>query len=205
MRLEAKNISFSYQKEKPVLSDIDFAVETGEIVGLTAPSGYGKSTLGKILAGYLKPDTGTVLIDGQPVSGKTYHPVQLVFQHPEKAVNPRWKMKKVLTEAWTPPEEMIRKMGIEQGWMNRWPAELSGGELQRFCVLRALSPQTKFLIADEMTTMLDMITQAQIWRVVTEYAARKEMGIVVISHEEHLLERLCGKIIKLDKAAGSES
>lgn len=197
MRLEAKKISFSYLDKKPVLSDIDFTVETGEIVGLTAPSGYGKSTLGKILAGYLKPDKGTVLLDGQSVDDKAFHPVQLIFQHPEKAVNPRWKMKKILTEAWVPPEEMIRKMGIEQGWMNRWPAELSGGELQRFCVLRALSPQTKFLIADEMTTMLDMITQAQIWRVVTEYAARKEMGIVVISHEKYLLERLCGRIERI--------
>lgn len=199
MRLEAKNISFSYLDKKPVLSDIDFTVETGEIVGLTAPSGYGKSTLGKILAGYLKPDKGTVLLDGQSVDDKAFHPVQLIFQHPEKAVNPRWKMKKILTEAWVPPEEMIRKMGIEQGWMNRWPAELSGGELQRFCVLRALSPQTKFLIADEMTTMLDMITQAQIWRVVTEYAARKEMGIVVISHDTYLLKRLCSRIVRLNE------
>ncbi len=199
MRLEARNISFSYQDEKPVLSDIDFTVETGEIVGLTAPSGYGKSTLGKILAGYLKPDKGTVLVDGKSADVKAFHPVQLVFQHPEKAVNPRWKMKKILTEAWVPPEEMIRKMGIEQGWMNRWPAELSGGELQRFCVLRALSPQTKFLIADEMTTMLDMITQAQIWRVVTEYAARKEMGIVVISHDTYLLKRLCSRIVRLNE------
>ena len=199
MRLEARNISFSYQDEKPVLSDIDFTVETGEIVGLTAPSGYGKSTLGKILAGYLQPDKGTVLLDGQSVDDKAFHPVQLIFQHPEKAVNPRWKMKKILTEAWVPPEEMIRKMGIEQGWMNRWPAELSGGELQRFCVLRALSPQTKFLIADEMTTMLDMITQAQIWRVVTEYAARKEMGIVVISHDTYLLKRLCSRIVRLNE------
>ena len=199
MRLEARNISFSYQDEKPVLSDIDFTVETGEIVGLTAPSGYGKSTLGKILPGYLKPDKGTVLVDGKSADVKAFHPVQLVFQHPEKAVNPRWKMKKILTEAWVPPEEMIRKMGIEQGWMNRWPAELSGGELQRFCVLRALSPQTKFLIADEMTTMLDMITQAQIWRVVTEYAARKEMGIVVISHDTYLLKRLCSRIVRLNE------
>ena len=96
MRLEAKNISFSYLDKKPVLSDIDFTVETGEIVGLTAPSGYGKSTLGKILAGYLKPDKGTVLLDGQSVDDKAFHPVQLIFQHPEKAVNPRWKMKKIL-------------------------------------------------------------------------------------------------------------
>ncbi len=199
MRLEAEHIDFSYQKEKPVLEDVSFAVETGEIVGLTAPSGYGKSTLGKILAGYLSPTRGSVTIDGQPIEKKGYHPVQLIFQHPEKAVDPGWKMSRILTQAWNPPKELVKRMGIEEEWMNRWPAELSGGELQRFCVLRALSDKTKFLIADEMTTMLDMITQAQIWRVVTEYAESGKMGIVVISHEKHLLERLCSRIVRLDE------
>ena len=197
MRLEAKNISFSYLDKKPVLSDIDFTVETGEIVGLTAPSGYGKSTLGKILAGYLKPDKGTVLLDGQSVDDKAFHPVQLIFQHPEKAVNPRWKMKKILTEAWVPPEEMIRKMGIEQGWMNRWPAELSGGELQRFCVLRALSPQTKFLIADEMTTMLDAINQAHIWNFVLSYAEKHNITLLAITHNRYLADQVATRVLRI--------
>jgi peptide/nickel transport system ATP-binding protein len=198
MRLEAKDICYAYQKGRPVLSHVNFGIESGEAVGLTAPSGYGKSTLGKILAGYLTPQSGTVSIDGKTREDTGYNPVQLIFQHPEKAVNPRWKMKRILNEAWNPPEEMIRSMGIEQDWMNRWPSELSGGELQRFCVLRALSPRTRFLIADEMTTMLDMITQAQIWNEVRKHAERENMGIVVISHEKHLLERLCGRIVRLD-------
>lgn len=183
--------------KKKVLSDISFHIESGEIVGLTAPSGYGKSTLGKILAGYLKPERGSVTIDGNPLPGHSYNPVQLILQHPEKAVNPRWKMKKIMTEAWNPGEELIRAMGIEEDWLNRWPGELSGGELQRFCVIRALSPQTKFLIADEMTTMLDMITQAQIWNVVTSFAEKGDLGIVVISHEKHLLNGLCRRIVDL--------
>ena len=199
MLLEAGNICFSYRKEHPVLSHIDFTVTSGEVVGLTAPSGYGKSTLGKILAGYLSPQEGEVLIDGRPINRHGYHPVQLIFQHPEKAVNPKWKMKDILCEAWTPPEQLIQMMGIEKDWLNRWPAELSGGELQRFCVIRALSPKTRFLIADEMTTMLDMITQAQIWNVVLDYAKEQEMGIVVISHDKHLLGRLCSRIVRLDK------
>jgi peptide/nickel transport system ATP-binding protein len=198
MRLEAKDICYAYQKGRPVLSHVNFGIESGEAVGLTAPSGYGKSTRGKILAGYLTPQSGTVSIDGKTREDTGYNPVQLIFQHPVKAVNPRWKMKRILNEAWNPPEEMIRSMGIEQDWMNRWPSELSGGELQRFCVLRALSPRTRFLIADEMTTMLDMITQAQIWNEVRKHAERENMGIVVISHEKHLLERLCGRIVRLD-------
>lgn len=128
-----------------------------------------------------------------------YNPVQLIFQHPEKSVNPKWKMKKIINESFTPSKELIEAMGIKEGWMNRWPSELSGGELQRFCVIRALSPKTKFLIADEMTTMLDAITQAQIWNVVLDYAKKNDIGVVVISHEKALVEKICDRVVNLEE------
>ena len=84
-------------------------------------------------------------------------------------------------------------------WLNRWPSELSGGELQRFCVLRALSPKTKFLIADEMTTMLDAITQAQIWNVVIDYCKKNSIGLIVISHDKDLVNIVCDRVINLEK------
>ena len=200
MLLKAENIVFSYSDGRKVLNGVDFSVSSNEIVGIVAPSGFGKSTLAKVLAGYSIPQQGTVTIDEKPISQFTYSPVQLIFQHPEKAINPKWKMGKIINEAWKPPREMIDEMGIKDGWMNRWPSELSGGELQRFCVIRALSPRTKFLIADEMTTMLDVITQAQIWNVVVEHASKNNMGIVVISHEKELVEKLCSRIIFLDNS-----
>lgn len=198
MLLKAENITFGYNRDKIILKNIDFQIESGEIVGITAPSGFGKSTLGKILSGYLKPDSGQVTLDGEPLKKGGYNPIQLIFQHPEKNVDPKWKMKKVLREAWNPPAGMIEEMGIKESWMNRWPSELSGGELQRFCVLRSLSPDTRFLIADEMTTMLDVITQAQIWQVVQKYAEINNMGIIVISHEKALVERLCTRVVYLE-------
>lgn len=200
MLLKAENITFGYSKEKPILKNVSFQIESGEIVGITAPSGFGKSTLAKLLSGYLKPDEGKVTLDGEPLKKKCYNPVQLIFQHPEKNVDPKWKMRRVLNEAWNPPQEIIEEMGIKESWMKRWPSELSGGELQRFCVLRALSPDTKFLIADEMTTMLDVITQAQIWQVVRKYAKKNNMGIIVISHEKPLVERLCSRVVYLENA-----
>ena len=75
--------------------------------------------------------------------------------------------------------------------------ELSGGELQRFCVARALGRGTRFLLADEMTAMLDAITQAQIWQVVLEVARKENMGVLVISHEKHLIHRLCTRVVDL--------
>lgn len=201
MRLRADQITFGYGRNRKILENVDFAVEVGEVVGLTAPSGYGKSTLAKILAGFLQPQQGKVCLEGQGKKlrkNRGYNPVQLIFQHPEKAVNPKWKMGRVLSEVGMPPAGMLKTAGIKEEWLNRWPAELSGGELQRFCVVRALNEKTKFLIADEMTTMLDAITQVQIWKLVLSYAKEHQMGVVVISHEKELVDRLCTRVVELD-------
>ncbi|WP_042274674.1 ABC transporter ATP-binding protein [[Clostridium] dakarense] len=198
MQLRAEKVSFKYNDEDDfILKDVDFTVNEGEIVGLVAPSGYGKTTLAKILAGYQNPNKGKVVLDGGKNNG--YNQVQLIFQHPEKAVNPKWKMKDILNEAYTPSKELLNSIGIEDEWLNRWPNELSGGELQRFCVVRALSPQTKFLIADEMTTMLDAITQAQILNVVLDIVRKQNIGLVVISHEKSILDKICDRFVDLTK------
>ncbi|MFQ7446045.1 ABC transporter ATP-binding protein [Intestinibacter bartlettii] len=199
MQLKASKINFKYNEERYVLKDIDFYVNSGEVVGLVAPSGFGKTTLAKILAGYITPESGEVVFEGCRREKNGYNPVQLIFQHPEKSVNPKWKMKKIINESFTPSKELIEAMGIKEGWMNRWPSELSGGELQRFCVIRALSPKTKFLIADEMTTMLDAITQAQIWNVVLDYAKKNDIGVVVISHEKALVHKICDRVVNLEE------
>ena len=199
MQLKASKINFKYNEDRYVLKDIDFYVNSGEVVGLVAPSGFGKTTLAKILAGYITPESGEVVIEGCRREKNGYNPVQLIFQHPEKSVNPKWKMKKIINESFTPSKELIEAMGIKEGWMNRWPSELSGGELQRFCVIRALSPKTKFLIADEMTTMLDAITQAQIWNVVLDYAKKNDIGVVVISHEKALVHKICDRVVNLEE------
>ena len=131
MQLKASKINFKYNEDRYVLKDIDFYVNSGEVVGLVAPSGFGKTTLAKILAGYITPESGEVVIEGCRREKNGYNPVQLIFQHPEKSVNPKWKMKKIINESFTPSKELIEAMGIKEGWMNRWPSELSGGELQK--------------------------------------------------------------------------
>ncbi|KAB2953435.1 ATP-binding cassette domain-containing protein [Heliorestis acidaminivorans] len=193
--MKLKIFFFRYGKGPWILEDYDLELKSGEVVGLSGPSGIGKSTLARILAGYVLPYKGSVRLQGKDLPRKGFNPVQLVFQHPEKAVNPRWQLEKTLNEGWTPDEELLESLGIEKAWLKRWPNELSGGELQRFCVARALSPATRFLIADEMTTMLDAITQAQLWHAVLERAEKNNMAVLVISHDGPLLERLCHRII----------
>ncbi|MDW7991244.1 MAG: ATP-binding cassette domain-containing protein [Anaerolineae bacterium] len=197
--LEGKGLGFRYGPRRPwVLRDVSISVAPGEVVGLRGPSGQGKTTLAKILAGYLRPVEGQVWVDGQALPQRGYCPVQLIFQHPELAINPRWRMARVLNEGYTPPPDLLEALNIEPGWLTRWPHELSGGELQRFAVARALGPQTRYLIADEMTTMLDANTQAQIWQVVLAHARQRRIGVLAISHDQTLLARISDRILTLD-------
>lgn len=203
MQLRAENISFRYNNKSPwILKNVDLTIETGERVALTGPSGYGKSTLSKILAGYIKPTEGQVLLDGKPLPERGYSPVQMIYQHPEQAVNPRWKMERTLKECWEPDEQLLRAMGIESEWLKRWSSELSGGELQRFCIARVLGPQTRFLVCDEITTMLDVITQAQIWELLLERASERDLGMAVVTHNMALAEKVCSRIVSLPDING---
>ena len=198
MQLEAKNISFRYNDRSPwILKDVSLKVQTGERVGLLGPSGRGKSTLIKVMAGYLNPLEGEILLDGKPLPVKGTSPVQLIYQHPEKAINPRWKMKKVLQESGMYKEEIMNRLGIEKDWLERYPRELSGGELQRFCVARSLFAGTQMLLADEISTMLDVITQAQIWNFLIEETEARNIGMVVVSHNRELLKKVCTRITEL--------
>ena len=163
-----------------------------------APSGYGKTTLCKILAGYERPDQGKVLVDGMPILKiRGYCPVQMIWQHPEQAVNPRVRMQTVLQEGDSISERVIEGLGIERDWCNRYPGELSGGELQRFCIARALGERTRFLIADEISTMLDPITQSQIWNFLLAEVKERKIGLLVVSHDEKLMEQVCDRIMRL--------
>ena len=198
MRLEANNISFQYNNgNKQILNNLNMYMDSGERLGLIAPSGFGKTTYCKILAGYEKPDKGEVLLDGRPLSSyKGYCPVQMIWQHPENSVNPRLKLKEVLKEGDGVEDRVIEGLGIEPEWLNRYPSEVSGGELQRFCIARALGGGTRFLLADEISTMLDLITQSQIWNFLISEVERRNIGLLVVSHSQGLLERVCTR--KLD-------
>jgi peptide/nickel transport system ATP-binding protein len=198
MQLEAQQVGFRYERRGPWLfRNMDLVIKAGEKVGIVGPSGCGKTTLGRLLAGFEKPDEGEVKLDGRSLPAKGYHPVQMVLQHPEKAVNPRWKLDATIGEGWTPGEELLSSLEINKKWLQRFPNELSGGELQRCCVARALGPDTRFLIADEMTAMLDAITQAQIWHAVLDIAAQRNIGILVVSHDKHLIHRLCDRLLPM--------
>ncbi|WP_304086295.1 ABC transporter ATP-binding protein [Methanobrevibacter ruminantium] len=199
MELTGRNISFKYSSgSRQILKDVDITIDNKKILGLFGDSGSGKSSLCKILAGHVKRYDGEVRLDGNEIPKSGFNPVQLIYQHPEKVMNPKWKMHEVLEESWDVPDGLLEDFGIQKSWLDRWPAELSGGELQRFSVLRSLNPKTKFLIADEMTTMLDAITQVQIFESVLKIVKERNMGLLVVSHDRDLMDIICDEVIYLD-------
>lgn len=202
MRIEWKDICFRYQKKRPLLEHWSLSISAGERVALVGPSGCGKSTAAQILAGNLRPASGQVLLDGAELPRRGFWPVQLIYQHPEKAVDPRWKLGRTLYESWHPDQALLDELGIERAWLDRYPAELSGGELQRFCIARALAPQTRFLIADEISTMLDVVTQAQVWELLLRVVQQRELGLIAITHSPQLASRVCTRVVDFQAVNG---
>lgn len=203
MKLKAENISFKYPSAKEyLLKDINLELDNTKIMGLIGDSGSGKSTLCKILSGYVQKYEGNVLFDGKELPKKGFKPVQLIYQHPEKVMNPKWKMDRVLSESWDVDDKTLSEFGIQKTWLTRFPQELSGGELQRFSVVRSLNPETKFLIADEMTTMLDAITQVQILDSVLKIVKKRQMGFLLVSHDMDLVDTICDDKIYLKDING---
>ena len=204
--LEARRISFAYDGPAPlVFDDFSFAVRPGERVALRAPSGHGKSTLCRLLAGYLEPARGGVFVDGAPLREAAVpgaaSPVQLIGQHPERVIDPLLRIRKSLAEAGLghagSADDLLAALGVRSAWLDRFPSELSGGELQRICIARALATQPRYLICDEISTMLDASTQAQLWRFLVGYAQEHEVGMMIVSHSDALVYRVATRVVEL--------
>lgn len=207
--LEARNLTAAFDG-RVIFQNLNLAVAPGERVQLSAPSGAGKTTLCRLLAGYGAPRAGRVLVDGEPLPRRGACPVQLIGQHPERALDPRLRMEASLDEARAvrggrakgapvPDDEarLLEDLGIRRQWLARYPRELSGGELQRFCIARALLARPRYLIADEVSTMLDAVTQARIWSVLLAEAERRSMGLAFVSHSPALAERIATRVVEL--------
>ncbi|OUO63519.1 ATP-binding cassette domain-containing protein [Collinsella sp. An268] len=221
MSLAVENVSFAYPGRAPVLRDVSLAVESGERVALTAPSGTGKTTLCRVIAGYLAPAAGRIVVDGVEAGGRARaglcrrarapRSVQLIWQHPEQAFDPRLTLAASLAEgvaggrrlsrgealSLIESSELVERFEVRPAWLDRLPHELSGGELMRLAIVRALLAEPRYLICDEMTASLDALTQAQIWRETLTLADERGMGLIVVSHSPALLARVSTRAVSL--------
>lgn len=197
--LHAQDLWFRYGSRQPwILREITVHVAAGEVVGLCGPSGGGKSTLGRVLAGFLRPERGRVTVDGRtPQAHRVPHPVQLVLQHPQQAMDPRWTVRRTLAATAASDAEIaaLDARLLAPNWLDRRPHELSGGELQRVNLARALLARPRYLVVDEITASLDAVTQARIWHMLVEHCRATEIGILAIAHDRPLLDEVAARVI----------
>ncbi|HHQ4568186.1 TPA: ATP-binding cassette domain-containing protein [Aeromonas hydrophila] len=204
--LELRNLTIA-QVERSLWQGLSLTVKAGERLGISAPSGHGKTTLGRVLAGWQPVEAGgQILLDGQPVPErvKGYNPIQLVPQHPELTFNPYRTTGQALWDVWRPDDTMLARFMVKPEWLGRKPGQLSGGELARIALLRALDPRTRLLIADEVTAQLDPQIQRQLWRELMVECEQRGLAMLVFSHQQALLRQICHRVLRFGEVPGAQ-
>jgi hypothetical protein CLOSPO_01348 len=218
--LKAENISKSFidrssGKTFELLHDVSLEIKAGEAVALMGGSGSGKSTLARILLRLLSCDSGKIYFQGQDitkVTGKDLsvfrRNVQFISQRPESFLDPRQTLGCSLKEAFTVfnlpyDEEKIKEMldlvKLNAELLQRYPHQVSGGEIQRICLVRALLLEPKLLILDEPTSMLDISVQAQILHLLRDIRQEKQLAYLFITHDKQLAKWLCDRVLHIEQ------
>ncbi len=207
------------------VDDVSFSIAQGETLGLVGESGCGKSTLARVLLMLIPPSAGRVFYKNEEITAATGKrlkqiraQMQIIFQHPESALNPRLKIYESLTEPMRVQGivknrkdekekalELINIVGIHEEHLNRYPHELSGGQIQRVVLARILSLQPEFIIADEPTSMLDVSVQAQVLNLLKKIQEQFNMTYLFISHDldvvrwvsDRIAVMYCGSIVEI--------
>jgi peptide/nickel transport system ATP-binding protein len=173
---------------------VDLVVPPGHVVGLVGESGSGKSTLARAAVGLVAPAAGAILLDGKPVPRRGRRPLQMVFQDPYASLDPRMTAGESVAEAIArgaisgraarrrEAERLIELVGLPAGTVDRLPGELSGGQRQRVALARALAGRPDVIIADEITSALDVSTQGAVLNLVRELQRELRLSMLFISH-----------------------
>lgn len=229
MTLELRHIVRSYRQKgfgsKPrlVLHGIDLQIKPRSFIGVTGLSGAGKTTLGLILSGILRPDAGSMMVHGvdiwsapQAARKNLNRKLQMVFQHPESTFNPRWTLARSLSEPYhlmgvrPSPSTLaahLAAMDLDPSVLSRRPSSLSGGELQRLAIARAMVLKPDVLVLDEPTAMLDTVTRTRIMTFLERIRQRSPVACVLISHDIALVRAFCSEMHCLENGrlfSGSE-
>ncbi len=210
---------FWRNREVEAVKDISFQIQNNEIFGLIGGSGCGKTTTSRMIMGFLKPDSGSILYDGCDLTSlkkkdwlKMRRKIQIVFQNPQMTFNPRFTIYNCCAEpirlfhlAQNREEErsmvyeMLDSVGVSKDQINKYPHEISGGQAQRISIIRAISLNPKLLICDEPTSMLDVSVQAQVIALIKEKQKEKGISILYVSHDLDVIRSLCQRIAVMNE------
>lgn len=225
--LELKNICVSFRSERQdkifghtrqqVLFDISLSVKKGTCLGILGESGSGKSTMGRVLCGLLRPDSGEALLDGVSVYGSRagrrnlQNKLSVVFQDYTTSANPRFRVKEIIGEGLTVRERrgkrrldraretarLLELVGLPTDFAGRFPHELSGGQLQRVCIARAVACSPEVILFDEAISSLDAHTQVQVMDLLRELKEKLGLTYVFITHDLTSITYLCDDVLFL--------
>ncbi|WP_369282171.1 ABC transporter ATP-binding protein [Oscillibacter sp. GMB15532] len=232
--LELKNINVSFRSERQdkvfghtrqqVLFDVSFKVEDGKCLGILGESGSGKSTMGRVLCGLLKPDSGVAAIDGVSIYGSRagrrtlQNKLSVVFQDYTSSANPRFRVRDIIGEGLTVRQRrenskpdraaetvsLLETVGLDSSYADRFPHELSGGQLQRVCIARAVACNPEVILFDEAISSLDAHTQVQVMDLLKELKEKFGLTYVFITHDLTSITYLCDDVLFLYQGHVSE-
>lgn len=225
--LEVNNVCVSFRSERQekifgtarnqVLFDVSLKVSQGTCLGILGESGSGKSTLGRVICGLLKPDTGEVKIQDVSVyasrNGRKnlQKRLSVVFQDYTTSANPRFRVKEIIAEGLAARERnqkirlnrleeinrLLELVGLNSSYANRYPHELSGGQLQRVCIARAVACQPEIILYDEAISSLDAHTQIQIMDLLHDLKEKLGLTYIFITHDLTSVTYLCDDVLFL--------
>jgi peptide/nickel transport system ATP-binding protein len=214
--LEARHLVKSYEHGAPAVDDVSFSIERGETLGLVGESGSGKSTIARIVMGLIEPDSGSVLFDGQLLTGlasrklrQLRRRLQIVFQDPYAALNPRMRVQDIVAEPLiihracprstlrAKTTELLRAAGLDESALPRYPHEFSGGQRQRINIARALALRPELIVLDEPLSALDVSVAAQIANLLRDLQREFSLTYLFISHSMPMVRYLSTRIAVL--------
>ncbi|MDM8101841.1 MULTISPECIES: ABC transporter ATP-binding protein [Oceanobacillus] len=202
-----------FRKERlSVLADVSFQIHAGDWAALVGESGSGKSTLSRLILGLEKADSGNLLLEGEnPAAWRKEKRGQMsvVFQDYTSSANPAFQIKDIIMEPLKAfsrnhpiqetAESLMEKVGLSKELAKRYPHELSGGQLQRVCIARAISTKPKFLVLDEAVSSLDVSVQAQILDLLDTLKKEMDMTCLFIAHDLQTVAYLCNQVMFLNE------
>ena len=218
MILKVSNLNKSYEtgyfyfkKKKEILKNISFQVEKGEIFAIIGQSGAGKSTIGKILLGIEKKDSGNIELLDRPLEERKIQDIQMIFQDPYSALNPAMKIKNILAEPLKANgeknkavlkqkiEKILEEIGLDREYGEKYPCELSGGQRQRVVIGAAMILESKVVVCDEPVASLDLSIQRQILKLIKKFNEEKNTTFIFISHDLGVVYNISDRVLVLYK------
>ena len=209
--LSIENLSISYERndiKTEALRGVSFELKRGEILGIVGTSGSGKSTLLRLISGLEAPDAGSIRLDGHELDTKRSiaekRDIQMIFQDAGASFHPRRTIASSINDAFQSLmgkgavldlDTLCLNVGLSSQLAQRYPGSLSGGQCQRFAIARAIASSPKVLLCDEITSALDVSSQAQILALLSSLRKDKGMSIIFVSHDISVVSTLCDRML----------